>query len=73
MTRQTPVQADRTGFKQRGFFDQHGTWIPQAAERCGPAAAQAMFRALFDHEPRIDIRTPAQVRAQALAEGWRRA
>ncbi len=26
--------------------------------------AQALFRAQFDHEPLIDVRTPAQVRAE---------
>ena len=34
-------------------------------------AAQMMFEAMFDHAPRVDLRTPADVAQQSLTEGWR--
>ena len=36
-----------------------------------PVAAQQWFRAMFDHLPRVDTRTPADVARQSAAEGWR--
>lgn len=43
----------------------------QAQELTGPELSQARFRAMFDHEPLVDTRTPADVRAQALRENWK--
>jgi hypothetical protein len=34
-------------------------------------ASQRSFEAMFNHVPQIDTRTPADVRAQALREGWK--
>jgi len=35
-----------------------------------PEEVQARFEASFDHEPKVDLRTPADVAAQAKREGW---
>lgn len=41
------------------------------APTAGALASQAAFEAMFDHKPQVDLRTPADVKAQALAENWR--
>jgi hypothetical protein len=37
----------------------------------GALASQALFEAMTSTSPKVDLRTPADVRAQAGAEGWR--
>ena len=34
-------------------------------------ASQVNFEACFDHKPKVDTSTPAQVKARALREGWK--
>ena len=41
------------------------------AALAGALRSQAMFEAEVGHTPKTDTRTPADVRAQAHAEGWR--
>ena len=35
-----------------------------------PEEVAELFRSLFDHEPKVDTRTPADVEEQAILEGW---
>jgi hypothetical protein len=37
----------------------------------GMLHSQEQFEAMFDHAPKVDLRTPADVRAQAEREGWK--
>lgn len=36
-----------------------------------PEESEELFRSLFDHEPKVDTRTPSEVKEQAILEGWR--
>jgi len=40
------------------------TTVTEQAPTAGALASQALFESLFDHTPMIDVRTPADVRAQ---------
>jgi hypothetical protein len=46
------------------------TLTPQAPT-AGALASQLLFEAMTSDSPKIDTRTPRQVRAQADAEGWK--
>ena len=35
-----------------------------------PEEVAELFRSLFDHEPKVDTRTPTDVEEQAILEGW---
>jgi len=43
--------------------------LQDMAERA--VEAQAQFEAHFDHKPKIDTRTPSQVKDQARRENWK--
>lgn len=43
----------------------------QQAPTADQIAAQASFEAMFDHVPKVDLRTPRMVKEQAEREGWR--
>jgi hypothetical protein len=45
--------------------------ITQQAPTAGALASQRLFESITGPAPSVDTRTPAQVRAQAEAEGWR--
>jgi hypothetical protein len=35
------------------------------------AESQALFESLFDHQPKVDVRTPEDVKRQKAIEQWR--
>jgi hypothetical protein len=45
--------------------------ITQQAPTAGALASQRLFESMTSTAPGVDTRTPAQVREQAYAEGWR--
>ena len=45
-------------------------WVKYDLANLTPEEVAELFRSLFDHEPKIDVRTPADVKEQAILEGW---
>ena len=45
--------------------------LTQQAPTAGALASQRLFESMTGFSPKIDTRTPAQVREQAELEGWK--
>jgi hypothetical protein len=43
----------------------------QQTPRLDAHQAQALFESMFSHAPKVDLRTPADVKAQAARENWK--
>lgn len=45
--------------------------VTRPAARLSAEQAQALFESVTSTSPKVDLRTPADVKAQARAEGWK--